>query len=101
MALLGVLRVSKSGFLQLQDKSGSLPCVTSCRDGRPFADTALIGSLLQVETYQLVAERFLQSDFPSWQQLATSQHIREKKTRIYVQFCLEEAQILHTPEIRV
>lgn len=41
----------------------------------------LAGSLLQVENYQLVVERFLQTDFPSWEQLANLEHVREKKTR--------------------
>ncbi|XP_034644129.1 CST complex subunit CTC1 isoform X1 [Trachemys scripta elegans] len=102
MVLLGVLRVScSSGSLQLRDKSASIPCVISRRDGSPFADTALIGSLLQVETYQLVVERFLQSDFPSWEQLWTLEHVRGRETRLYVQFCFEDVQILHTPEVQV
>ncbi|EOB04755.1 Uncharacterized protein C17orf68-like protein, partial [Anas platyrhynchos] len=78
----GVLRVSsRSSLLQLQDNSSSLPCVISHRDGSPFANTALVGSLLQVENYQLVVERFIQSDFPSWEQLANPQYVREKKSR--------------------
>ncbi|XP_010129420.1 PREDICTED: CST complex subunit CTC1, partial [Buceros rhinoceros silvestris] len=69
--LLGVLRVSsRSSSLQLLDKSSALPCVISHKDGSPFAHTALIGSLLQVENYQLVVERFLQTDFPSWEHFA-------------------------------
>ncbi|XP_019382891.1 PREDICTED: CST complex subunit CTC1 isoform X2 [Gavialis gangeticus] len=99
MVLLGVLRVSsKSSSLQLQDHSGVLPCVICRRDGSPFADTALIGSLLQVETYQLVVEMFLQSDFPSWEQLLNLEHVREKKTSLYVQFYFEDAQILSHPK---
>lgn len=39
------------------------------------------GSLLQVENYQLVVERFIQSDFPSWEQLANPEYVREKKSR--------------------
>ncbi|XP_032629487.1 CST complex subunit CTC1 isoform X4 [Chelonoidis abingdonii] len=102
MVLLGVLRAScSSGSLQLRDKSASIPCVISRRDGNPFADTALIGSLLQVETYQLVVEQFLQSDFPSWEQLWTLEHVRGRETRLYVQFCFEDVQILYTPEVQV
>jgi len=42
--LLGVLRVSsRSSSLQLQDRSSTLPCVISHKDGSPFADTALLG----------------------------------------------------------
>lgn len=40
-----------------------------------------VGSLLKVENYQLVVERFLQTDFPSWEHLANWEHVREKKTR--------------------
>ncbi|XP_067402084.1 CST complex subunit CTC1 isoform X2 [Emydura macquarii macquarii] len=102
MVLLGVLRASSSSSsLQLRDKSDSIPCVISRRDGSPFADTALIGSLLQVETYQLVVERYLQSDFPSWEQLLTLEHVRGKETRLYVQFFFEDVRILHTPEMKV
>uniref|UniRef100_A0A8C3JVA7 CST complex subunit CTC1 n=1 Tax=Calidris pygmaea TaxID=425635 RepID=A0A8C3JVA7_9CHAR len=46
----------------------------------PFSDV-FAGSLLQVENYQLIVERFLQTDFPSWKQLANLEHVREKKTR--------------------
>ncbi|XP_074856917.1 CST complex subunit CTC1 isoform X2 [Carettochelys insculpta] len=102
VVLLGVLRPSsRSGCLQLRDKSDSIPCVISHRNGSPFADTALIGSLLQVETYQLVVERFLQSDFPSWEQLSVLEHVRGREARLYVQFCFEDVQILHTPEVPV
>ncbi|OXB76234.1 UNVERIFIED_CONTAM: hypothetical protein H355_014642 [Colinus virginianus] len=99
LILLGVLRVSsRKSSLQLRDSSGTLPCVISHRDGSPFANTALIGSLLQVENYQLVVERFIQSDFPSWEQLENSEHVREKKTSIYVQFYIEDVQVLHSVE---
>ncbi|XP_010119602.1 PREDICTED: CST complex subunit CTC1, partial [Chlamydotis macqueenii] len=100
--ILGVLRVSsRSSSLQLQDKGGTLPCVISHKDGSPFARTALIGSLLQVEDYQLVVERFLQTDFPSWEQLANLEHVREKKNSVYLQFYFEDVQILHTPEGKI
>ncbi|KAM9565487.1 CST complex subunit CTC1 isoform 2-T2 [Guaruba guarouba] len=95
LILLGVLRVSsRSSSLQLQDKTSMLPCVISNRDGSPFAHTALIGSLLQVETYQLIVERFLQTDFPSWEHLANLEHVREKKHSVYVQFYYEDVQVL-------
>uniref|UniRef100_A0A8C8S056 CST complex subunit CTC1 n=1 Tax=Pelusios castaneus TaxID=367368 RepID=A0A8C8S056_9SAUR len=102
MVLLGVLRASsRNSSLQLRDKSDSIPCVISCRGGSPFTDTALIGSLLQVETYQLVVERNLKSDFPSWEQLLTLEHMRGKETRLYAQFFFEDVQILYTPEMKV
>ncbi|XP_027305466.3 CST complex subunit CTC1 isoform X1 [Anas platyrhynchos] len=95
----GVLRVSsRSSLLQLQDNSSSLPCVISHRDGSPFANTALVGSLLQVENYQLVVERFIQSDFPSWEQLANPEYVREKKSSVYVQFYFEDIQVLRAAE---
>lgn len=46
----------------------------------PFSDM-FAGSLLQVENYQLIVERFLQTDFPSWEQLANLEYVREKKIR--------------------
>ncbi|XP_041267039.1 CST complex subunit CTC1 isoform X1 [Onychostruthus taczanowskii] len=99
LILQGVLRVSsRSSSLQLQDKSSALRCVISRKDGSPFAQTALIGSLLQVENYQLVVERFLKTDFPSWEHLENPEHVREKKTSVYVQFYLEDVQVLHAAE---
>ncbi|XP_074963518.1 CST complex subunit CTC1 [Phalacrocorax aristotelis] len=99
LILLGVLRVSsRSSSLQLQDKSSTLPCVICHKDGSPFTHTALLGSLLQVENYQLVVERFLQTDFPSWEQLANLEHVREKKTSVYVQFYFEDVRVLHAAE---
>ncbi|KAJ7402661.1 hypothetical protein BTVI_84469 [Pitangus sulphuratus] len=96
LILLGVLRVSsRSSSLQLQDKSSTLPCVISQKDGSPFANTDLIGSLLQVENYQLVVERFLQTDFPSWEHLENLEHVRKKKNSVYVQFYFEDVQVLH------
>ncbi|XP_009079477.1 PREDICTED: CST complex subunit CTC1, partial [Acanthisitta chloris] len=99
LILLGVLKVSsRSSSFQLQDKSGTLPCVISHKDGSPFAHTALIGSLLQVENYQLVVERFLKTDFPSWEHLEDLEHVREKKTSVYMQFYFENVQVLHAAE---
>ncbi|XP_049680626.1 CST complex subunit CTC1 isoform X1 [Accipiter gentilis] len=99
LILLGVLRVSsRSNSLQLQDKSSTLPCVIARKDGSPFTHTALLGSLLQVENYQLIVERFLQTDFPSWEHLENLEHVREKKTSVYVQFYFEDVQVLHAAE---
>ncbi|XP_056350661.1 CST complex subunit CTC1 isoform X1 [Oenanthe melanoleuca] len=97
--LLGVLRVSsRSSSLQLQDRSSTLPCVIAHKDGSPFAQTAVLGSLLQVENYQLVVERFLKADFPSWEHLENLEHVREKKTSVYVQFYFEDVQVLYAAE---
>ena len=46
-----------------------------------FCYYGFTGCLLQIETFQLVMERFLQSDFPSWQELESHEYIKEKKTR--------------------
>ncbi|XP_010214626.1 PREDICTED: CST complex subunit CTC1 [Tinamus guttatus] len=100
--LLGVLRIfSRSSSLYLQDNSSTLPCVISHKDGSPFANTALIGALLQVEAYQLVVERFLRSDFPSWKELENLEHVREKKNNVYVQFYFEDALVLQAPEVQI
>lgn len=45
-----------------------------------FSDV-FAGSLLKVENYQLVVERFLKTDFPSWEYLENLKHVREKQTR--------------------
>nr|XP_028568924.1 CST complex subunit CTC1 isoform X1 [Podarcis muralis] len=100
MVLLGWLDSSSSGSLKLQDRSKALPCIIFHRDGRPFAETSLVGCLLQVEIFQFVIEQFLRSDFPSWQQLGSPEHIKEKKTRPCIQFCFEDVEILYTPEKR-
>ncbi|XP_060092784.1 CST complex subunit CTC1 [Heteronotia binoei] len=101
LVLLGMLRASSGGgFLQLRDSTKALPCTVFHRDGRPFADTSLIGCLLQIEAFQLVMEQFLQSDFPSWQELESPEYVKEKKTRLYAQFCVEDVKVLHSPEKR-
>ncbi|KAJ7317989.1 hypothetical protein JRQ81_004151 [Phrynocephalus forsythii] len=101
VVLLGVLECSRRGSLHLRDKTKTFPCVIFYRDGRPFADTSLLGCLLQIEIFQLVMERFLQSDFPSWQELESHEYIKEKRTRLYVQFFYEDVKILHAPGKRV
>ncbi|XP_058870572.1 CST complex subunit CTC1-like isoform X1 [Acipenser ruthenus] len=39
-------------------------------------------------------ERFLRTEFPSWKQLQDSQFIRERSCRVYVQFSVNDVQIL-------
>ncbi|XP_054242700.1 CST complex subunit CTC1 [Indicator indicator] len=102
LILLGVLKVSsRSSSLQLQDKSSTLACVISHKDGSPFAHTDLKGSLLQVENYQVIVERFLQTDFPSWEHLANLEYVRVKRTSVYVQFYFEDVQVLHAAEGKI
>nr|XP_060619364.1 CST complex subunit CTC1 isoform X1 [Anolis sagrei ordinatus] len=98
MVLLGMLKCSRRGYLNLQDKRKTLPCVIFHKDGRPFAETSLIGCLLQVEIFQLIMEQFCQCSVSSCQQLETPKHVKNKKPRIYVQFFFEDAKIIHTPE---
>ncbi|XP_048359755.1 CST complex subunit CTC1 [Sphaerodactylus townsendi] len=99
VVLLGVLRSSPSrGSLQLQDSTKALPCIIFHRDESPFVDTSLIGCLLQIKKFQLGVEQFLQSDFPSWQELKSAKYIKEKKTRLCVQFCVEDVTVLHSPD---
>ncbi|XP_030043834.1 CST complex subunit CTC1 isoform X1 [Microcaecilia unicolor] len=93
--LLGVLRSSsRSGSLQLQDESRSVPCLIIKR-GRAccshFTDTGFIGNMLLMERFQVVVERFIRSDFPSWRQLASPEYVREKRSRVYIQFYMEDA----------
>ncbi|XP_063150685.1 CST complex subunit CTC1 [Candoia aspera] len=100
LVLLGVLKYSSSGSLQLQDRSHGLPCIIFHKDGRPFTDTSLIGCLLQVDLFQLIIEQFPQNNFSSSQQPITTKHIKEKKIRLYAQFYFEDVTVLHIPEKR-
>ncbi|XP_069502547.1 CST complex subunit CTC1 [Ambystoma mexicanum] len=96
--LIGVLRSSsRSGYLQLQDQSGSLPCKVLRKtegEGRQFWETSNLGHIVQVEEYQLIVERLIQSNFPSWEQLQNTDYITKKETRVYVQFFIDDAQTL-------
>uniref|UniRef100_H9GHQ1 CST complex subunit CTC1 n=1 Tax=Anolis carolinensis TaxID=28377 RepID=H9GHQ1_ANOCA len=101
IVLLGVLECSRRGYLKLQDRYKALPCVIFHKDGRPFAETSLLGCLLQVKIFQFIVEQFHQCNVSSCQQLETHTHVKNKKTRIYVQFFFEDAKIIYTPEEEV
>ncbi|XP_059808909.1 CST complex subunit CTC1 isoform X1 [Hypanus sabinus] len=89
MILNGVFQAnSVTGYLQLVDASGSLDCVVqnSAVSQTAFCDTSYIGCLVQLQKYQVVLERFMNSDFPSSKHLRDPRFIKEKHTRVYVQF---------------
>uniref|UniRef100_A0A7N4PYD0 CST complex subunit CTC1 n=1 Tax=Sarcophilus harrisii TaxID=9305 RepID=A0A7N4PYD0_SARHA len=92
--LLGVLVASSHrGWLQLRDQSGSLPCLPLPKSSQVFIDPRLIGSLVRVERFQLVVEREVKSNFPSWKELGMPGFIQD----IYVLFYLDDALILPIP----
>ncbi|XP_006863564.1 PREDICTED: CST complex subunit CTC1 [Chrysochloris asiatica] len=97
--LLGVLVASsRKGCLQLRDQSGSLPCLLLAKHSQPITDPRLIGCLVQVEKFQLVIERDVRSNFPSWRELSMPGFIKKQQARVYVQFCLADARILPVPK---
>uniref|UniRef100_F7B8L0 CST complex subunit CTC1 n=1 Tax=Ornithorhynchus anatinus TaxID=9258 RepID=F7B8L0_ORNAN len=94
--LLGILHPSsRVGQLRLWDQSGLLPCLALHGPSQPLTDPRLAGSLVQVKRFQLVVEREIQSNFPSWKELGTPRFIR--KQRFYVQFYLDDALIVPLP----
>ncbi|XP_014444545.1 CST complex subunit CTC1 isoform X2 [Tupaia chinensis] len=96
--LLGVLVASShKGCLQLRDQSGSLPCLLLAKHSQPLADPQLIGCLVRAERFQLVIERDVRSNFPSWKELSMAGFIQKQQARVYVQFLLADALILPVP----
>ncbi|XP_078527669.1 CST complex subunit CTC1 [Lissotriton helveticus] len=99
--VIGVLRASsRSGFLLLQDETGCLPCKILRRtedEESQFWATDNLGYILQVENYQLVVERLVQSNFPSWEQLRNKEYIKETNCRVYIQFFIDDAETLDEP----
>ncbi|XP_062966224.1 CST complex subunit CTC1 isoform X2 [Cynocephalus volans] len=96
--LLGVLVASShKGYLQLRDQSGSLPCLLLTKQSQPLTDCRLIGCLVRAERFQLVIERDVRSNFPSWKDLSMAGFIQKQKARVYVQFFLADALILPVP----
>ncbi|XP_067874202.1 CST complex subunit CTC1 isoform X2 [Heterodontus francisci] len=98
MILNGVFQAnSRTGCLQLMDTSGALDCVVQNSEEVnqiAFSDTSYIGCLVQLQKYQLVIERFICSEFPSSKHLDDPRFVKEKHTRIYVQFCAGDLQVL-------
>ncbi|XP_036125294.1 CST complex subunit CTC1 [Molossus molossus] len=96
--LLGILVASShKGCLQLRDQSGSLPCLLLNKHSQPLTDPRLIGCLVRAERFQLVIERNVRSNFPSWKELSMTGFIQKQQARVYVQFFLADALILPVP----
>ncbi|XP_068164844.1 CST complex subunit CTC1 isoform X2 [Antennarius striatus] len=86
--------------LQLRDGTGALACVvteTSNNEeggqGAAF-NTAWIGCLVCVHKFTMVMERFIQSEFPSYQYLDQHTFITHRRCRVYLQFSLDHLYIL-------
>ncbi|KAM9414363.1 CST complex subunit CTC1 isoform 2-T4 [Pholidichthys leucotaenia] len=105
LLLVGVLELpSKTSelkhVLQLRDATAAVCCVvTETREGeeegqRSCFNTAWIGCLVGVLRFTMVTERFVQSDFPSYQHLDQDRFITDKHCRIYLQFSLSDLHIL-------
>uniref|UniRef100_A0A8D0Y8P4 CST complex subunit CTC1 n=1 Tax=Sus scrofa TaxID=9823 RepID=A0A8D0Y8P4_PIG len=96
--LLGVLvPSSRKGYLRLQDRTGFLHCLLLAKPSQPLTDPGLIGCLVRVERFQLVIERNIRSNFPSWKELGMTGFIQKQEARVYVQFLLADALILTVP----
>ncbi|XP_047403460.1 CST complex subunit CTC1 isoform X3 [Sciurus carolinensis] len=97
-ALVGVLVASShKGCLQLRDRSGSLSCLLLAKHSQPLTDPQLIGCLVRTEKFQLVVERDVRSNFPSWKELGMTGFIQKQQARVYAQFFLADALILPVP----
>ncbi|KAM6909380.1 CST complex subunit CTC1 [Xenentodon cancila] len=103
--LVGVLELPRqtSDFkqsLQLRDATGGVACVIAdtrneekgCQT--PSLNTAWIGCLVCVLQFTMVTERFLQSEFPSYQHLDQDQFITHRRCRVYLQFSLDHVHII-------
>ncbi|XP_012868915.1 PREDICTED: CST complex subunit CTC1 [Dipodomys ordii] len=96
--LLGVLVASsRKGCLHLRDRSGSLPCLLLAKHSQPVTDPQLIGCLVRAERFQLIIERDVRSNFPSWKELDMAGFIQNQQARVYVQLFLDDALILTVP----
>ncbi|XP_047241291.1 CST complex subunit CTC1 isoform X4 [Girardinichthys multiradiatus] len=105
LQLVGVLQLpsERSEFrqtLQLRDATAAVGCVvtetTEEEDGgqRATFNTAWIGCLVCVRRFTMVTERFLQSEFPSYQHLDQDRFITHRSCRVYLQFSLDHLLIL-------
>ncbi|XP_051249640.1 CST complex subunit CTC1 [Dicentrarchus labrax] len=103
LLLVGVLELpsqTSEPALQLRDRTGAVACVvTETREEegggqRAAFNTAWIGCLVCVRQFTMVTERFIQSDFPSYQHLDQDKYITHKHCRVYLQFSLDHLHIL-------
>ncbi|KAM9836621.1 CST complex subunit CTC1 [Aulostomus maculatus] len=103
LMLVGVLELPSRTFehtLQLRDRTGVIACVVTEtseeleRGQTAVFNTAWIGCLVCVQHFTMATERFLQSDFPSYQHLDQDKFITHKHCRVYLQFSLDHIHIL-------
>ncbi|KAG7495806.1 CST complex subunit CTC1 [Solea senegalensis] len=105
LMLVGVLELPSQTSehkhtLQLRDGTAAVTCVVTETTGEEEAgqraafNTAWIGCLVCVHQFTMVTERFLHSDFPSYQHLDQDQFITDKHCRVYLQFSLNRLHIL-------
>ncbi|XP_077401736.1 CST complex subunit CTC1 isoform X2 [Vanacampus margaritifer] len=103
LLLVGVLELPSSASphsLQLRDRTGAVACIVTETTqeeveghGATF-NTAWIGCLVCVQQFTMVTERFLQSNFPSYQHLDQHKFITRKHCSLYLQFSKECIHIL-------
>ncbi|XP_041820921.1 CST complex subunit CTC1 [Chelmon rostratus] len=102
LLLVGMLELPSHSehTLQLRDGTGAVACVVTEtseeEEGgqRAAFNTAWIGCLVCVQQFTMVTERFIQSEFPSYQHLDQDKYITHKHYRVYLQFCLNHLHIL-------
>ncbi|KAK6322956.1 hypothetical protein J4Q44_G00052950 [Coregonus suidteri] len=104
LLLVGVLELpgthTPSHTLRLRDRTGAVTCVAvetgddHSGGQRAANNTAWIGCLVCVQRFTMVMERFLQSEFPSYRHLDQDRHITHRHSRVYIQLCLDDLQIL-------
>ncbi|TWW63221.1 CST complex subunit CTC1 [Takifugu flavidus] len=103
LLLVGILELpSKTSelTLQLRDGTAAVACVaTETNHGedegqKTTCNTAWIGCLVCVLEFMVVTERFIQSDFPSFQHLDQEKYITHKNCRVYLQFSVDHVHIL-------
>ncbi|XP_029695834.1 CST complex subunit CTC1 [Takifugu rubripes] len=103
LLLVGILELpSKTSelTLQLRDGTAAVACVaTETNHGedegqKTACNTAWIGCLVCVLEFMVVTERFIQSDFPSFQHLDQEKYITHKNCRVYLQFSVDHVHIL-------
>ncbi|KAI3375572.1 hypothetical protein L3Q82_003709 [Scortum barcoo] len=91
LLLVGVLELpslTSEHTLQLRDRTGAVACVATEtseeEEGgqRAAFNTAWIGCLVCVQQFTMVTERFIQSDFPSYQHLDQDKYIMHKHCRV-------------------
>nr|XP_046236447.1 CST complex subunit CTC1 isoform X2 [Scatophagus argus] len=101
--LVGLLELpshASEHTLQLRDETGAVACVvteTSEEEGggqRAVFNSAWIGCLVCVQQFSMVTERFIHSDFPSYQHLDEDKYITHKHCRVYLQFSLDHLHVL-------